>query len=74
MLKVKTDIHAITSISFLNYCGGFAQSIARQQASKHVLTHAPCNNTVEVFFRVRAWTVAIQCMRHDITQQCVGIM
>jgi hypothetical protein len=31
------------------YCDGFAQSIARQRLSKHVLLHAPRNNTVEVF-------------------------
>jgi hypothetical protein len=31
------------------YCDGFAESIARQQPSKHVLTHAPRNNRVEVF-------------------------
>jgi hypothetical protein len=32
------------------YCDGFLESIARQQPSKHVPTHAPRNNTVEVFF------------------------
>jgi hypothetical protein len=31
------------------YYEGFAQSIARQRLSKHVPTHAPRNNTVEVF-------------------------
>jgi hypothetical protein len=25
------------------------------------------------FLRVREWTVAIQSMRDDVTQQCVGI-
>jgi hypothetical protein len=25
------------------------------------------------FLRVREWIVAIQCMRSDVTQQCVGI-
>jgi hypothetical protein len=39
-------------------CDGFAQSITRQQLSKHVPTHAPCNNTVEVF---SPWLVMDLC-------------
>jgi hypothetical protein len=26
------------------------------------------------FHRVRTWTVAIECMRGEVKQQCVGIM
>jgi DMSO/TMAO reductase YedYZ heme-binding membrane subunit len=34
-----------------------------------------CHSTVlwKCFLCVRAWTVPIQCMRGDVTQQCVGI-
>jgi hypothetical protein len=32
------------------YYDGFSQSFTRRQPSKHVPTHAPRNNTVEVFF------------------------
>jgi hypothetical protein len=31
--------------------------------------HAPHKNIVEVFLCVRAWTIATQCMRGDVTQQ-----
>jgi hypothetical protein len=40
--------------------------------SASTFQHAPRNNTVEVFC-VRAWTIAIQHIRGDVTQQCVGI-
>jgi hypothetical protein len=54
----------------VTYCGRFAQSIARHHLSKHVPTHLPCNNAVEVFLRGHAWAIARQRMHTDITQQC----
>jgi hypothetical protein len=49
-------------INIIKYCDGFAQGIAGRQPGGHVLVHAPRNNTVKCFLRVRAWTVAIQRM------------
>jgi hypothetical protein len=34
---------------YLKYCNGFDQRIARQRLGKHIPTHAPPKNMVEVF-------------------------
>jgi hypothetical protein len=53
----------------LMYCDRFAQGIAGQQPGGHILTHAPRNNSVEVFPSCPRMGRAIQHMRGDVTQQ-----
>jgi hypothetical protein len=44
------------------------KALLREQLSNHVQTHAPYNNTVEVFC-VRPWTIAMRHAHSDVTQQ-----
>jgi hypothetical protein len=60
---------------YIKYCDGFAQSIARQQLSKHVATHAPRNNMVEVFLcaphRTTIWQ---KCLLGGPTHETVWVL